>query len=75
MLNAAIDNWTALGNISSLGLREGFIKREGKLHQQKEGWLLQIESSTIDILLDKISWNMSIVKFPWLKKIIWVEWR
>lgn len=75
MLTAVIKLWNALGKSSPDGLREGFLSRAGKLQKQENGWLLQIEPKTIDILIDKLPWNLAMVKLPWLKEMIWVEWR
>lgn len=75
MLTAVIKLWDALGNSSPDGLREGFLSRAGKFQKQENGWLLQIEPKTIDILIDKLPWNLAMVKLPWLKEMIWVEWR
>ena len=75
MMQAALNHWKGIGNTSPSGLREGFLQRAGKIQAHKKDWLVQIESKTIDLLLDKISWNIAMVKWPWLEEMIWVEWR
>ncbi len=74
MLQAVLQYWTGLGNTSIAGLREGFFQRDGKIQQDQESIVLRVEHKTMDILLDKIPWNISMVKFPWLEKLIRVEW-
>ena len=74
MMEAAIKHWDALGNISVEGLQEGFLQRTGKITQDETGLVLQVERKTIDILLDKIPWNTSLLKLPWLSKLCRVEW-
>lgn len=69
-----ISNWTALKNTSSDGLRSSFFMREGKLDLKKAPARLFIERQTIDILLDRLPWNYSIVKIPWMSDILYVEW-
>lgn len=69
-----IGNWTALKNTSSDGLRSSFFMREGKLDLMKSPVRLYIERQTVDILLDRLPWNYSIVKIPWLSDILYVEW-
>lgn len=75
LLKAAIASWEILKNTSPAGLREGFLQRTGKL-QVLEGKIgLQVEKAAIDVLLDHLPWNLSIIKLPWLKEVIRVEWR
>lgn len=74
MLNAAIRYWSSLRNTKVNGLREAFLQREGKIEQDDQSIVLQVERKTMDILLDKIPWNTSIVKLPWLDKMIRVDW-
>ncbi len=75
LLQAAIEHWGALGKVSNASIREGFLKREGKLEKSSTGWLLQIEKQTIDILLDKLPWNLGIVKLPQMEEVLKVDWR
>ena len=75
MMQAAIAHWEALGSVSPDGLREGFLQRPGKLSKRDSGWLLQVETNTIDFLLDRLPWNLSVVKLPWMKEFLRVEWR
>ena len=74
MLRAVIKYWSGLGNVSIDGLRAGFLQREGKIQQDDNSILLQVERKTMDILIGKIPWNISMVKLPWLEKMIRVDW-
>jgi Contractile injection system tape measure protein len=74
MLTAAIGHWTALKQCSIAALRETFLQRQGKLQRREDGWLLQPERKTVDILLDRLPWSIGMVKLPWMQKMIWVEW-
>ena len=75
LLTAVIKNWNALGKTSPEGLQEGFLKRDGKLLKNESGWKLIVESKTIDILLDKLPWGISIIKLPWMDEHLKVEWK
>jgi hypothetical protein len=33
-----------------------------------------VERAAQDVLLDKITWNISLVKLPWVKELLFVEW-
>lgn len=75
LLQAAITHWGALGSTSPDGLREGFLIREGKLEKEQTGWRLFVEQKTLDILLDRLPWGISILKLPWMSEMLNVEWR
>jgi len=75
MIHAAIEQWDFIRNTSVEGLRESFLAREGKLLIKDSGIEFRIESRGIDVLLDRLPWNLSLIKFPWLDKLIHVEWR
>jgi Contractile injection system tape measure protein len=75
MINAAIQQWDKLTGTSIAGLREGFLQRKGKLSLRNGNLYLQVEQSAIDILLDYLPWNLGIIKLPWMKDILRVEWR
>jgi hypothetical protein len=74
LLTAVMGHWKALKNTSINGLRETFLQRNGKLSDQGEFWLLQVEHKPYDILLEALLWGISIVKSPWMKKHLQVEW-
>jgi len=75
LLEAVIENWGALGGTTPDGLREGFLIRDGKLYNKDSGWKLIVEPKTIDILLDRVPWNLSHIKLPWMEELLKVEWR
>ena len=75
LLLSAIQQWNILKETSADGLREGFLQRKGKLFTKNDDLVLQIEQSSIDILLDHLPWNLSIIKLPWMQDILKVEWR
>lgn len=75
MLQAAIAQWEIMGNASVQALREGFLEREARITVQEEHISFRMETKGIDVLLDRLPWNLSLVRFPWLTRIIYVEWR
>ncbi|MFK7771551.1 MAG: contractile injection system tape measure protein [Saprospiraceae bacterium] len=76
LLNAIIGHWKILGETSIAALRETFIQRNGKLSIKENGdWSLQVESKSLDILLDSLPWTISVMKLPWMEKMITVNWR
>ncbi|MEN8178870.1 MAG: contractile injection system tape measure protein [Pseudomonadota bacterium] len=75
LLQGMIDNWKVLGNTSLAGLREAFMQRQGRLQLRDDAWRLQVESKAFDMLLDQIPWGFSTIKYPWMERVIYVEWR
>jgi hypothetical protein len=74
LLSEVITQWSVLKNTSNDGLREAFLKRNGKFSKVENGWLLQVEQESIDILLNQLPWGIGIVKLPWMNEMLFVEW-
>lgn len=74
LLEAVIQHWAALRNTSPDGLRGSFLCRPGLLSHRENGWLLQVERQSQDVLLDRLPWGISVVKLPWMGEMMWVEW-
>ncbi|MDN3581249.1 contractile injection system tape measure protein [Mucilaginibacter flavus] len=74
LLKAVITHWSVLKNTSIDGLRESFIKRDGLLTRRENGWLLQVERKTLDVLIDSIPWGFSTITLIWTPDLIFVEW-
>jgi hypothetical protein len=75
LMRAAIAQWNILKSTSPDGLRQGFLQRNGKLHSKNEQLYVEVEKNTIDVLLDHLPWNLSLIRLPWSGEIIRVEWR
>lgn len=76
LLDAVIEHWGALGSSSPDGLREGFLQRDGVLSVDAWGdWLLRVETTSLDILLDDLPWGVSVLTLPWMERRLIVEWR
>jgi hypothetical protein len=74
LLTAIIQHWSILGNTTIAGLRSTFLQRAGVLQRRHDGWLLQVEQQTPDILLDQLPWSIRVVKLPWMTEMLYVEW-
>lgn len=74
LLKALITNWSALKKTSPDSLRKTFLMREGVLVKDDNGWMLKIERKAFDILLDRLTWSISVIKLPWNTYMINTEW-
>lgn len=70
----AINSWPLLSRTSVSAFREMFLKHEGRLGAGSGGWDLHIERDSFDVLIDKLPWPISIVKYPWSEKTLFVNW-
>jgi hypothetical protein len=75
LLNELIAQWEILKNTTPAALREGFLQRKGKLYKRNDHLWLHLEKGSIDMLLDYLPWNISVMKLPWMKERLLVEWR
>lgn len=75
ILNEAIHILHPVGRASLDWLRLTFLIRKGTLGEDNNRHNLKIRPSPFDILLDKVGWSYSAVKFPWMKKPLFVTWR
>ncbi|WP_369013073.1 contractile injection system tape measure protein [Flavobacterium anhuiense] len=75
MLQAVLSNWDIMKKSSAELLQNEFLQRSGKLDINGDASpVITMERKTQDILLDKLSWNLSIIKLAWKKRIIYVNW-
>jgi contractile injection system tape measure protein len=74
LLAAVIGHWAKLKATSPHGLRDAFLRRDGKLQRTPDAWVLTVEQRGIDILLDHLPWALSVVKLPWMARPLRVEW-
>lgn len=74
LLEAVIRNWPALKNTSPEGLQKTFVQRTGKLSWKDDHWLLKVEQKTVDVLMNSLQWPISVIRLPWMKSWLQVEW-
>jgi hypothetical protein len=74
LLLQVIKHWSVLKNTGIDAFRETFLMRDGKLSKTYNGWLLQVEQKGTDILLSHLPWGIGVIKTPWMKELIYVDW-
>lgn len=74
LLDAVIENWKSLRKTSRNGLREAFLQREGRLSRDEMGWQLKVNRVGVDVLLESLPWGIGLIRLPWMKDTIRVEW-
>ncbi len=74
LLNAVNQNWGALQKGSHALLQNEFLQRMGKIEKNSSGTTIEMERKAQDILLRKLSWGMGLIRLPWKKEFIYVNW-
>ncbi|WP_318348810.1 contractile injection system tape measure protein [Aquipluma nitroreducens] len=72
--NGLINNWEKVRNSTPEGIQETFVQREGILRFDADKITLVVEKHGVDVLLESIPWNISLVKLSWMTMPIYVEW-
>lgn len=74
MLQAIIGHWEAIGQTSLAGLRLNFLQHLGRLEYGVDGCKLQVQRQSLDLLIDRLPWGFSTIKFPWMSQVLHVQW-
>lgn len=77
LLTAAILNAPILGPISETSieaLRQELLIRKGALGSRDGAWLLRVERTEYDLVLERLPWTVSWIKLPWIAAPLAVEW-
>ncbi|WP_423147177.1 contractile injection system tape measure protein [Rubrolithibacter danxiaensis] len=74
LLQTVADYWEALKGASVEALQNTFLIRPGKIVWREGYWLLQVERTGVDVLLERLPWSFNTVKLPWLETLIYTEW-
>ena len=75
LLENVITQWSILGETNVEGLQQTFLERNGALRMSNERWELEVEKRPFDMLLDKIPWTYSLIKYEWMDKPLSTLWR
>jgi Contractile injection system tape measure protein len=74
LLNASIHHWDAISQSSLEGFRGNWLIRKGQLIETEHQWELTVEKNGYDLLLSTAPFSYRFIKFPWMKKPLYVTW-
>lgn len=74
LIDSVKHNWNPMKNSSTALLQNEFFQRPGKLVITDYDYTLTVERKAQDILLDKLSWGIGLVKLPWKDRFVFVNW-
>lgn len=73
LLSEAAQRWEKLRSRSGSMIRP-FLSRNGRITINELGYLLRVERTAIDILIDTLPWGISVIRAPWMKRLLQTEW-
>lgn len=75
LLRSVCGHWRPLAKSSPNALRTAFLQRKGSVEYTEDGWIVRVEGSAIDLLLDELPWELSCIVLPWNEQVVLVEWQ
>lgn len=75
VLRSVCQYWKPLNGTSPEGLQRSFLQRQGSITYEDNTWIVRVEGQAIDILLDDLPWEISLLLLPWREEMIMVEWQ
>lgn len=74
LLDAMAEQWSSLRSPNGEAIRQGFFSRTGIIERKDGAWLIRVQRTSLDILLDSLPWSISVIRLPWIQQLIQVEW-
>jgi hypothetical protein len=74
LLAAMIARWEIIHDSSVVALRETFLRRAGRLTRKDDAWELRVERKTLDVLVDRVPWNVALIFHAWMPQPLHVTW-
>uniref|UniRef100_UPI004047CDF6 contractile injection system tape measure protein n=1 Tax=Algoriphagus sp. TaxID=1872435 RepID=UPI004047CDF6 len=75
LINGTVFNWEKMRGTKLETFRETFLMREGRLYEKDNRWELFVERKAYDVLMDTLTWNISMINLSWMKKRLTVQWK
>jgi hypothetical protein len=75
LINGTIFNWEKMRGTRLETFRETFFMRTGMLYEKDNRWELIVERKAYDLLLDTLTWNITMINLSMMKKRLNVQWK
>ena len=75
LIQAMVAHAKAFGSCSVAAMRQTFLARQADLQLAEDAWQLRVHPGSFDMLLDRLPWGYSVVKFNWMTRPVHVTWR
>lgn len=74
LLQAVRTHWPAMAGTGDDALRVSFLQRRGLLSSADGAWQLRMVREPFDLLLGLLPWGVGLVRTPWMRAPLTVEW-
>jgi hypothetical protein len=74
LINGLKSNWDKVKDSSPEAIQETFLQRDGILIIKEDKMVLTVDKKGVDVLLNSIPWNITLIKLPWMQKPLYAEW-
>lgn len=74
LIYAVLDKWDKVRGTTIEGLQATFFMREGLITMNQNSYTLLVKRKTLDIIMETLPWNFSLINFPWMQMPLYVEW-
>lgn len=74
LLQAVRAHWPAMAGTGDDALRVSFLQRRGLLSHTDGAWQLRMAREPFDLLLGLLPWGIGLVRTPWMRVPLTVEW-
>ncbi|MGL5892535.1 MAG: contractile injection system tape measure protein, partial [Bacteroidia bacterium] len=74
LLDAMAEQWSSLRSPYGDAIRQNFMQRTGIIERKDNSWLVRIQRTSLDILMDSLPWSISVIRLPWTQHLIQTEW-
>ncbi len=75
LIKSIIDHWKPINQQSVEVFRESWLIRGGMLTEEENCWQLTVEQRAYDVLINQIPFSFSTIRFPWMEKPLYVNWK
>ncbi len=75
MIGAMVAHAKVFGSSSVAAMRQTFLARKADLQLADDAWQLRVQPGPFDVLLDRLPWSYSLLKFGWMTRPVHVTWR
>ena len=74
LLQGVINNWERMEGSTSLAIQKTFFQRDGLLQFKDEHIEVTVQRRGVDILMERINWNISILNLAWMDRPLHIIW-
>ena len=72
-IQALLSNWKKVNSIQTL--RDWYLKREARLIENDDSFIIDVQNKPPDVFLKSLSWGISMINYDLMQKRVVVNWK